>query len=148
MADIRVNTEQFRWAGEHLARAEKPIQNAVRRELRAQGKPVGERVLNALADAMPKRGGLADRIRANGQVSMLVTLRSGASIRLVNRAGMYMGAFEKGVVRHPVYGNRQVWRGTTVPGGKGREQFDKETPALAEAVAKSVTDAVWREVLK
>ena len=148
MAEIDANTEQFRRMGSHLARMDRPIQNAVRRELRAEGNPVGERVLNALADAMPKRGGLAERIRSQGRVSMTVSLKRGASIRLVNRARMYMGAFEKGTIRHPVHGNRKAWVPQTVPGGKGAEQFEKEAPALAEKVTGAVTNAFLREVSK
>ena len=50
---------------------------------------------------MPKGGGLAARIRAQGRVSLLVNLRTGVRIQLANKGGMYMGQFEGGTIRHP-----------------------------------------------
>ena len=147
--DLRADTDQFLWAGRHLAQAEKSVQRAIKKELRTAAKPVGERVLSALADAMPSGGGLAARIWSQVRVSVLTNLRQGVRLQLANRGGMFMSQFESGSIRHPVYGR---WlRGQapqTVPAGKGAEQFTKEAPALAERAAAAVTDAFWREVNK
>ena len=93
---------------------------------------------------MPKRGGLAERVRSQGRVSVLINLRSGVRIQLANRGGMYMGAFESGTIRHPVYGNRKAWVSQQVPGGKGAESFAKEADGLATAVADHVTETARR----
>ena len=147
--NLRADTDQFLWAGRHLAVADKSVQRVVKKELRTLAKPVGEKTLSALADAMPKGGGLAERIRAQGKVSVLTNLRNGVNLQLKNAGGMFMSQFESGSVRHPVYGR---WlpgqKPQTVPAGKGVEQFKKEAPALAEQVAKAATDAFWREVIK
>lgn len=147
--------------GGHLAKMDKPVQNAFRKELRSAGKPLGEKVLTALADAMPKKGGLAERIRSQGKVSVLANLSKGVSISLANKTGIRMGAFEAGLVRHPVFGTanttRQIgtklvrqwrWVAQKVPAGKGKEAFDKEAPALAEKVANAATAAFVREIMK
>ena len=115
-----------------------------RRDLRALAKPVGDRIVEAIADAMPKRGGLSERVRSQGRVSLLVDLRRGVRIQLANKAGMYMGAFESGTIRHPVYGNRKAWVSQQVPGGKGAEAFAKEADGLATAVADHVTETARR----
>ena len=46
-------TEQWREEGAHLLGVDKPIQLALRRELRAIGKPVGLKILEAYGNAMP-----------------------------------------------------------------------------------------------
>lgn len=140
-----VNFAEFQKAGAQLLElGDRKLVLGMRRDLRALAKPVGDRIVEAIADAMPKRGGLAERVRSQGRVSVLINLRSGVRIQLANRGGMYMGAFEDGTVRHPVYGNRKAWVAQTVPGGKGAEAFAKEADGLATAVADHVTETARR----
>ena len=138
---MTVNFEEFRKAGARLAEfGDRKLVLSMRRDLRALAKPVGDKIVEAIAGAMPKRGGLAERVRSQGRVSVLINLRSGVRIQLANRGGMYMGAFEDGTIRHPVYGNRKAWVAQQVPGGKGAEAFAKEADGLATAVADHVTE--------
>lgn len=140
-----VNFAEFQKAGAQLLElGDRKLVLGMRRDLRALAKPVGDRIVEAIADAMPKRGGLAERVRSQGRVSLLVDLRRGVRIQLANKAGMYMGAFESGTIRHPVYGNRKAWVSQQVPGGKGAEAFAKEADGLATAVADHVTETARR----
>lgn len=142
---MTVNFEEFRKAGAQLQElGDRKLVLSMRRDLRALAKPVGDRIVEAIADAMPKRGGLAERVRSQGRVSLLVDLRRGVRIQLSNKAGLYMGAFESGTIRHPVYGNRRAWVSQQVPGGKGAEAFAKEADGLATAVADHVTETARR----
>ena len=136
---MTVNFEEFRKAGARLAEfGDRKLVLEVRRDLRTLGKPVGDAMIEAIAGAMPKRGGLAERVRSQGRVSVLINLRSGVRIQLANRGGMYMGAFEDGTVRHPVYGNRKAWVAQTVPGNKGAEEFAKHADTMAAELAAKV----------
>lgn len=136
-----VNLEEFRKAGGDLLQlADRKLVLSMRRDLREIAKPVGGRIVEAIAEVMPKRGGLAQRIRSQGRVSLLVDLRRGVRIQLSNKAGIYMGAFEAGSIRHPVYGHRKRWVLQNVPGGAGAEAFAMESDALADAVSKKVTE--------
>ena len=140
-----VNFAEFQKAGAQLLElGDRKLVLGMRRDLRALAKPVGDRIVEAIADAMPKRGGLSERVRSQGRVSLLVDLRRGVRIQLANKAGMYMGAFESGTIRHPVYGNRKAWVSQQVPGGKGAEAFAKEADGLATAVADHVTETARR----
>ena len=142
---MTVNFEEFRKAGARLAElGDRKMVLGMRRDLRALGKPVGDKVLEAIAAEMPKRGGLAARIRAQGRVSVLVNLRTGVRIQLANRGGMYMGQFEGGTIRHPVYGHTKTWVAQFVPSGVGAEAFAKEADGLATAVADHVTETARR----
>jgi len=139
------NFAEFQKAAAQLEQlGDRKLVLGMRRDLRALAKPVGDRIVEAIADAMPKRGGLAERVRSQGRVSVLINLRSGVRIQLANRGGMYMGAFESGTIRHPVYGNRKAWVSQQVPGGKGAEAFAKEADGLAAAVADHVTETARR----
>lgn len=142
---MTVNFAEFQKAGAQLLElGDRKLVLGMRRDLRALAKPVGDRIVEAIADAMPKRGGLAERVRSQGRVSLLVDLRRGVRIQLANKAGMYMGAFESGTIRHPVHGNRKAWVSQQVPGGKGAEAFAKEADGLAAAVADHVTETARR----
>ena len=139
------NFSEFQKAGAQLLElGDRKLVLGMRRDLRALAKPVGDRIVEAIGDAMPKRGGLAERVRSQGRVSLLVDLRRGVRIQLANKAGMYMGAFESGTIRRPVYGNRKVWVSQQVPAGKGAESFAKEADGLATAVADHVTETARR----
>ena len=142
---MTVNFEEFRKAGARLAEfGDRKLVLEVRRDLRTLGKPIGEKVLEAIAAEMPKGGGLAARIRAQGRVSLLVNLRTGVRIQLANKGGMYMGQFEGGTIRHPVYGHAKKWVAQFVPSGAGAEAFAKEADGLAAAVADHVTETARR----
>ena len=139
------NFAEFQKAAAQLEQlGDRKLVLGMRRDLRALAKPVGDRIVEAIADAMPKRGGLSERVRSQGRVSLLVDLRRGVRIQLANKAGMYMGAFESGTIRHPVYGHRKAWVSQQVPGGKGAEVFAKEADGLATAVADHVTETARR----
>lgn len=143
MADLEVHTEQFRAAGQKLlALDDRKLVLATRKEIRTAAKPAGDRMLSAIADVMPKRGGLADLIRTKGRISILVDMRRGVRIQLANRTGVFMGPFESGTIRHPVFGNRKTWRAQSVPGGRGTEQFEKEVEALQPQIVTAVEKAV------
>ena len=125
-----------------LKEADKKLLSGMRSEMRQAGKPVGERTLNAIAEAMPRRGGLAEMVRSRGSVSMQANLRAGVKLQLANRAGIYMGAFESGTIRHPVFGNSRVWRAQNVPGHKGEEHFEAEAQALTDAVVAAMLRSI------
>ena len=60
---MTVNFEEFRKAGARLAEfGDRKLVLEVRRDLRTLGKPIGEKVLEAIAAEMPKGGGLAARV--------------------------------------------------------------------------------------
>ena len=141
MAEVQVRADEYRELAGQLKGAEKPILAAMRKEMRVAGKPAGERTLDAIAAAMPNRGGLSALVKSRGSVSVQVN-RTGVRLQLANRAGLFMGQFEAGLVRHPVWGR---WlRGQApqpVPGNKGAEQFESEADGLTDAVVAAMTRA-------
>ena len=147
MADIEVRTEEYRAEAEKLLGADRKVVADMRKELRTASKPAGDRILNAIADKLPKRGGLADLVRNRGRATILVDLRRGVRIQLSNRAGVYVGAFEAGYVRHPVFGRRRDWvLQQVLSAGAGAAQFEREADELQKQVVAVVTETARREL--
>jgi len=145
---LEARTEEYRKeAAKLLGPENKKIVLDMRRELRTAAKPVGDRIIGAIADAMPKGGGLAALVRNQGRVSLLTDLRRGVKIQLANKLGMRMGQFEDGSVRHPVYGRWLAGQAPqTVPANKGAAQFEKEADALQRQVAEAVEKAARKVI--
>ena len=71
------NFAEFQKAAAQLEQlGDRKLVLSMRRDLRALGKPVGDAMIEAIAGAMPKRGGLAERVRSQGRVSVLINLRN------------------------------------------------------------------------
>lgn len=99
---------------------------------------------------LPQRGGLARQI---GRVPIRVQVRTGAQtagVRIVV-PGSAKGArsANKGFIRHPVFGNRQVWVEQQVPPGWFDDPLRDSAPAvrrdLLEAI-ETMAEQVVREV--
>lgn len=145
MAEVQVRAEEFQRLAVALKGADKEVVKGLRKELRTKGKPAGDRILEAIAERLPKRGGLADLVRSRGRATILLDLRSGVRIQLANRAGVYMGAFEAGYVRHPVWGNRKNWvLQHVLSKDAGADQFEAEAEELTPAIAEAMSDALSR----
>ena len=149
-AALKGDAAEFVWAAEHLGKADKAVQRGLRRELGKVGKPVGHRILQALGAAMPHRGGLSARVLSQGKVSILTSLRGGkasVNVALRNTGGMYMAQFERGQVRHPVYGRWLAGqKPQTVPADTGKAALEKEAGPIAEQIATVATNEFWKAI--
>lgn len=150
---VEVRLEEFRTMGAKLLDVgDRKVVLEMRKQLRARAKPIGERINAAIAEAMPERGGLQEKVRTKGRTSLLVDLRRGVFIQLSNREGMFMEQFEAGSIRHPIpwipkRGDATVkhpWRPQDVPGGEGAKQLAQESDGLADEVLRIVTETVRR----
>lgn len=147
MAGIEVDTEEWKREAVKLLGAERRIVLDMRKELRAIGKPVGQAILEAYGHAMPHKGGLAERILDRGRVSILTDLRRGVRIQISNKLGMYMEQFEKGQVRHPVFGR---WlpgqKPQKVPAGVGGKKFEEQADAMRKRVLDTLSHTLERQL--
>lgn len=133
-------------AGDH------DLTNRVRASMRGVAKPLGLRVLKAGAAEMPHRGGFASRVESSGRVGMTAALVTGRTLRVtltLSNKGADMKTLDDGILRHPVFGNRKVWRITKVPANAFSRAFDAEAPLVARevlAAADATVNAVARKV--
>lgn len=121
----------------------------LRRELtkaiREATKPAKDAVKASALDKLPKRGGLADLVAAS-RVTNVIKLGSktaGVQIKAIN-AGDNIRATDAGHVRHPVYGNRAVWKNQDVTPGWFTEPVEQSAPAVRAAVIKALDDMASR----
>jgi hypothetical protein len=123
---------------------DKDLVNRFRKRLRDAGKPIGLRVLNRGADEMPQRGGLSNHIKAVGKVSVNSALQGRvASISVVLRTkGTDLRSINRGELRHPVFGNREVWVGQPVPVGAWTRAFEAERQEATDAALKAIQEAL------
>lgn len=123
---------------------DKALMNRVRKGLRDAGKPIGLRVLNRGADEMPHRKGLSDHIKDVGKVSVNSALKgrvANISVALRTR-GADLKKINMGNLRHPVFGNREVWVGQPVPSGAWSRAFEAERTEATAAVLKAAQEAL------
>ena len=99
-----------------LKGADRKVAAAIRKRLRQAAKPIGEHVREEGSDPMPARGGLRDRLRGSRVTTAL--RGSGVDIWVGNRRKSQLSPIDRrGVVSHPVYGNRKNWASQSVPEG-------------------------------
>lgn len=98
---------------------------------------------------LPKKGGLAAQVAKEPQRVQVRTGARTAGVRIVvgKKSGGARGA-NKGVVRHPVFGNREVWVDQDVPSGWFDDPIRESAPEIRrdlERAMESVAEQVVRE---
>ena len=97
--------------------------------------------------ARPQAGGLAKRVAKAPQRVQVRTGAQTAGVRMVvGKSNSGARGADRGVVRHPVFGNREVWASQRVlPGWYSRtieRNRRKVLPALEKAMEKAANDVV------
>jgi len=114
-----------------LNRATSPLKRAVKERARA---------------TLPSRGGLAARVASS---SIAVRTRGGQhpGVRLVARGKANLDRLDRGVVRHPVFGNREVWVSQQVTPGWFTEPL-QEGVAPVQRELLDVLDDISRRLAR
>jgi hypothetical protein len=126
---------------------DKVLRLAVYKTLRETAKPIGAEVLRKGAEKMPQRGGLAARV-AQGNVtagSALTGKYPKVELRLRTRDSYSLRQLDRGVLRHPVFGNRQVWVRQSVPEHAFSDAFQEFAPELRRLALKNA-EQVLQEI--
>lgn len=121
----------------------KAIRRDLSRGLNSASKDVRSKMIDAIPNALPRRGGLAEQM--HGMVSGRATAKSGkyagVSIRFASK-GYDIRTLTGKRLRHPVYGNRDVWVEQTA--GLNPEaftgEFERQKPDMARAVSRVLED--------
>lgn len=140
----RVDASDYREFAARLKQAPKEIQREIRADLRKVSKELGQEVLEAGAEQMPQRGGLAEWILARGRVGVSIT-----GIRMELALGMPKKSLielldSKAFVRHPVFGHRDRWKDNPVPGRTWSDDFAKRGEEMAVKLQPAFERAVGR----
>lgn len=116
------------------------IKNELRKQIRATTKATRYKIRDAAKADLPKEGGL-NKWAARVPSASVHTQgkRQGVRLRLTRR-GADMRALNRGVARHPVFGNKKVWRNTYFK-DKAR-WFDRAAEADKPRLVKEMQDGI------
>lgn len=122
---------------------------AFRAELRAGIKlavsPLVRSVQAQALETLPKRGGLNAWVADATYTTSVIASGNRVGIRIKGtKKGHDLEAVDAGVVRHPVFGNRNAWRVTNVQPG----YFTKPLQASAPIVEASLLAVLDRQIAK
>jgi hypothetical protein len=129
-----------------LEKASRSLDAEIATAVRVEMEKLPAAVQKSIHDKLPKRVGMADRFAKN--IETRLNRRPGmASLSLVapGRRERDLLTVDRGVVRHPVYGNRKAWVGQVVTPYFWSAPV-KETTAAVEAAVKAALDRVGRHV--
>lgn len=135
--------EEFRKiAGRLRAAGDRDLNKATSGAIRKVAKPIGQRVLKAGAESMPKKGGLAGKIGAGKVGIRVATGRTPAVSILLKASGYDLNPLDRGDLRHLVFGRKGSWVHQRVPAGKFTEAFAKEAPEAQRAVLEAANQTL------
>ena len=83
----------------------KDLQKELGKALNRATKAPRAEIRRRAAETLPRRGGLAERVAK----SRLSARRRGDGVRISDRGNLDLPAIDRGVVRHPVFGDRKTW---------------------------------------
>lgn len=135
--------------GKNLARIARDLKEAgeggLRRELlrgvRQSTRTAIPDVEAAALEVLPKRGGLAARVATQKFASRTSLSGSVARVRIVGEGMKELRDIDAGRLRHPVWGNRKVWKGQRVVPGFFSHTLEKKAPKIRRDI-----DQVMRDV--
>lgn len=105
--DVRVDGDQLRRVRAELNRlGDKELKKALFAGLNRATKPMREAALREAPLRLPRRGGLGDRV---ARTTKLGTSTSRGGVAIFGRNRSQARLMDQGFVRHPVFGNREVW---------------------------------------
>jgi hypothetical protein len=119
------------------------LRRELNRGLRDGAKPLIGDARDAARSELPSTGGLADRV-AGKPMSISIT-QAGVQVRI---KGVDAVSTNRGRLRHPVYGNREVWVTQSIKPGWFTDRMRREAPKVRpdlvramERVAEKIADA-------
>lgn len=90
---------------------------------------------------LPKSGGLAERVASQVYGVRTSLASSGGRVSLVGRGMKELRDIDRGRLRHPVFGNRGVWRAQSVTPGFASQAAVHRVPKIRLAIAVAMRHA-------
>jgi hypothetical protein len=141
----RRTADQFLKVSKALkAAGEKGLRQELHKGVKKAARPLVFQAKAAAREQLPKRGGLNRAVAGSPIRTVVSTGRNKYGVRIVVAGvrGRAARSTNRGKIRHPVFGNRDVWRDQKVPKG----WFDDTMRAAAPAIRKDVEAALARVV--
>jgi hypothetical protein len=113
------------------------------RGIRTAAKPMVANVRDS-AGRLPHRGGLAARIAAEKYAVRTRLTGENAGVRISSNGRRGLREINKGLVRHPVHGNRHAWVTQRVEPGFFTDPLEHDVGTVRIALHRVMTDVAQR----
>jgi hypothetical protein len=133
--------EKLRAVARELKRiGDTDLRKALTKAIRDATKPTKAAIKASALANLPKRGGLAVLI-ANSRITNKIKTgarTAGVTITAVN--AHEIKSMDRGILRHPVFGDRHVWKTQTIAPGWFSKPIEENGPEVQKQVGKAVDD--------
>lgn len=142
-------TDDFLKAARALNEAgDRKLRLGVYKGFRAAAKPLGQEMVTALGESMPKRGGLAARVAASKVGIRNATTGNNPRVEIALRSaqGYKLKPMDEGNLRHPVFARqgqkKRTWVRQSVPSGAATRAFEAGAPAVRRRIVSELTQVI------
>lgn len=146
-ADLRVEgVERLERAARQLREAgDKDLRREMYRAIQRSTKPLRQKAKEAALRELPQRGGLNVWVASSRFSTKTRGGGRNPGVRITATKGKHnLKSLDEGKLRHPVFGNRNVWVSQPVPAG----WFSKTIEDGADEVRKELVDAIEETLRK
>lgn len=144
--EIRGADEFYRLSKALKAAGRGDLRKALNAGIRKAAKPLIAKSKAEAKARLPKRGGLGAAIAKTPQRVQTRTGKDpGVSIVVGGKGGAARGA-NAGTIRHPVFGNRDVWVSQRVRPGWFEEPMQKGAPEVRPEIERAINEVAERVV--
>lgn len=131
----------------HAGRTE--LRRALNTGIRQSAKPLVGKTRAAARRKLPKAGGLAEQVAKEPQRVQVRTGAKTAGVRMVvgKKQGGARGS-NRGKIRHPVFGNREVWVEQDIPEAAGwyDDTIKDDAPQVRRGIERAMQDVADKVV--
>jgi hypothetical protein len=109
------------------------LRRELNRGLRDGAKPLVQHARDAARDNLPHAGGLNERVAS--RPTTISIAQGGVRVRV---KGVDAASTNRGRLRHPVYGNREVWVTQTIQPGWFTDRMRQKAPGVRPDLIKAM----------
>jgi hypothetical protein len=120
------------------------------KELRRAVRPLIPMTQAAARRQLPSAGGFAEQVAREPQRVQVRTGATTAGVRIiVGRRRGGARAANRGVIRHPVFGNRDIWVSQRISEGTGwfDDTLEREAPRVARPAVEAAMETIVQRVV-
>ena len=144
-ADLRVEgVERLERASRQLREVgDKDLRREMFRAIQRSTKPLRGKAKEAALRELPKRGGLNVWVAQSRFSTKTRGSGKKAGVRITATKGKHdLRALDAGRLRHPVYGNRNVWVNQSVPAGWFSKTIENGADEVRKELVKALDDVL------
>jgi hypothetical protein len=132
VADFEIRSSQSLAAlGRRLAVAgDGKVKRDLLATIRASASEAIPGIRDSARQTLPHGGGLAEEVASLPYAVRTTLAASGGRVSIAGRGMKEIRDIDRGNLRHPVYGNRKVWRPQAVPPGFASTPITKQAPKI------------------